>query len=165
MPSTIPSVTTARPSASSSAPGRSGRRLSAVGALRQQAAAGEEHGGAERQVDEEDQAPVGELDQGAAEGRPDRRRRGRRGAPEADAGGAFSVGKLSSTIASEVGAIIAAPMPCRTRKAISISSEGATAQSRLAAVKPAIPSRKMRLWPKRSARPPAGTSSAAMTTK
>ena len=43
-----------------------------------------------------------------------------------------SLGKLSRTSASEVGAIIAAPMPCRTRKAISSSSEGATAQSRLA---------------------------------
>lgn len=77
----------------------------------------------------------------------------------------FSAGKLSRTIASEVGAIAAAPTPCRTRKAISISSEGATAQSRLAAVKPATPARKTRLWPKRSAIPPIGTSSAAMTTK
>ena len=76
-----------------------------------------------------------------------------------------STGKLSRTIASEVGAIIAAPIPCRTRKAISSSRLGAAAQSRLAAVKPATPSRKMRLWPKRSARPPAGTSSAAITTK
>ena len=49
-----------------------------------------------------------------------------------------STGKLSRTIASEAGAIIAAPTPCRTRKAISSASEGATAQSRLAAVKPAI---------------------------
>ncbi len=77
----------------------------------------------------------------------------------------FSAGKLSSTIASEVGAIIAAPIPWITRKAISTGSEGATAQSRLAPVKPAIPSRKTRLWPKRSASPPAGTSSAAITTK
>ena len=52
----------------------------------------------------------------------------------------FSTGKLSRTIASEVGAISAAPTPCRTRKAISVSSEGATAQSRLATVKPATPS-------------------------
>ena len=88
LPSTIPRVTAARPSASISAPGRSGRRLSSDLGLRQPAAAGEHDRGAERQVDEEDEAPVGELDQGAAEGRADRRRRGRRGAPEADPGGA-----------------------------------------------------------------------------
>ena len=51
-------------------------------------AAGEQDRGAERQVDEEDEAPVGELDQGAAEGRADRRRGRRGGAPEADPGGA-----------------------------------------------------------------------------
>jgi hypothetical protein len=77
----------------------------------------------------------------------------------------FAAGKLSRTIANEVGAIAAAPMPWTTRKAISVSSEGATAQSRLARVKPASPARKTRLWPKRSASPPIGTSSAAMTTK
>jgi len=76
-----------------------------------------------------------------------------------------SLGKLSSTIASEVGAIIAAPIPCRTRAAIRNSSEGASAQARLKTVKAAIPARKTRRCPKRSARPPAGTSSAAMTTK
>ena len=61
-------------------------------------------------------------------------RRGRRGrrAPEADSGRAALGGKLSSTIASEVGAISAAPTPCSTRKAISSSSEGAAAQSALA---------------------------------
>ena len=76
-----------------------------------------------------------------------------------------SAGKASRTSASEVGAIIAAPIPWMTRKAIRKPSEGASAQSRLAAVKPLTPSRKIRLWPKRSASPPAGTSSAAMTTK
>ena len=50
------------------------------------AAAGEQDRGAERQVDEEDEAPVGELDQRPAERRPDRGGRGRGGAPEADPG-------------------------------------------------------------------------------
>ena len=80
---------------------------------------------AERQVDEEDEAPVGELDQ--------RRRRGvgptaaaaAAAAPQSPTPAArCSTGKLSRTIASEVGAIIAAPTPCRTRKAISASSDG-----------------------------------------
>ncbi len=55
---------------------------------RQVAAAGDQDGGAERQVDEEDEAPVGELDQGAAEGRADGGRRRCCCPPEADAGGA-----------------------------------------------------------------------------
>ncbi len=88
LPSTIASVTRARPSASISAPGRSGRRLSSCGRSRRRRRPAKTIAGAERQVDEEDEAPVGELDQGAAEGRADRRRGRRGGAPEADAGGA-----------------------------------------------------------------------------
>jgi TetR/AcrR family transcriptional regulator, lmrAB and yxaGH operons repressor len=51
--------------------------------------AGEQDRRTERQVDEEDEAPVGELDQRAAERRPDRRRGGRGSAPEAHSGGPF----------------------------------------------------------------------------
>jgi hypothetical protein len=165
LPSTIPSVIAARPSASISAPGRSGRRLSATGrsgssrrpAKKTTAPSGRLTRKTRRQSESSTSAPpsVGPTAAAAAAAAP------QRPTPAAR----FSTGKLSRTIASEVGAIIAAPIPCRTRKAIRVSSEGATAQSRLAAVKPAIPRRKTPLWPKRSASPPAGTSSAAITTK
>ncbi len=165
LPSTIPKVIAARPSASISAPGRSGRRLSATGrsgsrrrpASSTAAPSGRLTRKTRRQSESSTSAPprVGPTAAAAAAAAP------QRPTPVAR----FSIGKLSSTIASEVGAIIAAPTPCRTRKAISVSSEGATAQSRLATVNPPRPARKTRLWPKRSARPPAGTSSAAITTK
>ena len=66
--------------------GQVGQAAVADRPLGEATAAGEDDRQPERQVDEEDEPPVRELDQGAAEGRPDRRR-GRRGrAPEADAG-------------------------------------------------------------------------------
>jgi hypothetical protein len=67
-------------------PGQVGQAGVEPGSLAQGAAAEGYDGGAERQVDEEDQAPVGEHDQGAAQSRADRRRRGRSGAPDADPG-------------------------------------------------------------------------------
>ena len=46
------------------------------------------HGSSQRQVDEEDEAPVGELNQGTAQGRADRRRGSCCRSPDADARGA-----------------------------------------------------------------------------
>jgi hypothetical protein len=161
----IPSVSSARLAASIAAPGRSGRRLSRVGFSAScrmpnqtiAAPSGRLTRKTSRQSDSSTSAPpsVGPVAAAAAAAAP------QRPTPAARRSG----GKLSSTIASDAGAISAAPTPCSTRAAISVSSDGAIAQSRLASVKPAIPSRKIRLWPKRSARPPAGTSSAAITTK
>ena len=67
--------------------------------------------------------------------------------------------------ASETGTVTAAPAPCTTRAATSASQLGATAHAADAATNSAIPPRKTRLRPRRSARPPAGTSNAAMTMK
>jgi hypothetical protein len=165
LPSTMPSVISASESASISAPGRSGRRLSRGGRA------------ARRRLPAQTiAAPSGRLTRKTSRQSPSSTRAPPRVGPVAAAAAAaapqrptpvarFSTGKLSSTIANEAGMISAAATPCRTRKAISSSRLGASAQSRLAAVKPATPSRKIRLWPKRSARPPAGTSSAAITTK
>jgi hypothetical protein len=61
--------------------------------------------------------------------------------------------------------MIAAEMPCSARAATSSGHDGASAQSTLVATKPATPIRNSRLAPTRSASPPAGTRSAAMTTK
>ena len=61
--------------------------------------------------------------------------------------------------------ITAAPAPWSARAAISTSSPGAAAHSAEAPVNSARPARKTRLRPIRSAIPPAGTSSAAMTMK
>ena len=67
-------------------PGQVGQAAVASAWLGQQPAAGEQQRGAERQVDEEDEPPAVEFDQGGAEGRPGRRGRGGGGAPEADPG-------------------------------------------------------------------------------
>jgi hypothetical protein len=165
LPSTIARVIRARLEASIRAPGRSGRRESRCGRSRRlrtpakttAAPSGRLTRKTRRQSESSTNAPprVGPIAAAAAAAAP------QRPTPAARRSG----GKASRTSASEVGATIAAPMPCTTRKAISSPSEGASAQRRLAAVKPATPSRKIRLWPKRSASPPAGTSRAAMTTK
>ena len=166
LPSTIASVTSARLERQHQRAGQVRQAAVAARALDAGRRPAQTHGGAERQVDEEDEAPVGELDQRAAEGRADRRRRGRGGAPDADAGGA-PLGREGVEDDRQRGRRDhrrADPLEDaegdQQRRA-----RARRAQSRLAAVKPAMPSRKMRLWPKRSARPPAGTSSAAMTTK
>ena len=79
----------------------------------------------------------------------------------ATAAGSRSRGKARITRASEAGMMAAAPMAWTIRKAISTSAEGAAAQAADATVNRTIPSRKIRLWPTRSASLPAGTSSAA----
>jgi hypothetical protein len=67
--------------------------------------------------------------------------------------------------ASETGTLIAAPAPCTMRAATSASQLGAAAHATDAATNRRIPARNTRLRPRRSATPPAGTSSAAMTMK
>jgi hypothetical protein len=67
--------------------GQVGQAAVELRALAQGLGAKPHHSGSQRQVDEEDQAPVVELDQGAAQGRP-HRCRGRRGRPpDANTGG------------------------------------------------------------------------------
>jgi hypothetical protein len=68
--------------------GQVGEAAVEVGTLAQAPAAEPHHGRPQRQVYEEDEAPVGELDQGAAEGRADRSSRSRSGPPNANPGGA-----------------------------------------------------------------------------
>ncbi len=124
LPSTMPSVIRASASASISAPGRSGRRLSRSGrsgrrlrpASRIAAPSGRLTRKTRRQSLSSTSAPprVGPVAAAAAAAAPQRPTPVER----------FSTGKLSRTIASEAGAISAAPTPCRTRKAISSSSAG-----------------------------------------
>ena len=79
----------------------------------------------------------------------------------ATATGSRSRGKARITSASDEGSSAAAPSACTTRKAISTSTVGATAQASEASVNSVVPSRNIFLCPTRSAILPAGTSSAA----
>ena len=72
------------------------------------------------------------------------------------------LGKASSTSANEAGASMASPTAWRTRAAIRISTEGATATPALPARNRAKPIRKIRVLPKRSASHPPGTMTAAV---
>ncbi len=67
--------------------------------------------------------------------------------------------KVALSSYSEVGRIIAPPMPCRARPAISSAGSPTSAQSTLAAVKVSTPIRNSRRRPDRSAVRPATSSS------
>ena len=67
--------------------------------------------------------------------------------------------------ASETAITTAAPAPWRARAATRTSHPGAAAHATEAATNRPTPTRKTRLRPSRSAIPPAGTSSAAITMK
>ena len=133
-------------------------------ALDQPPAGEHDRGHADRDVDQEHQAPVrgrrpaSRRATGRARRRPRRRptaaRRRGRGAP---AGNAFS------TSASEDGTRKAAPSACTTRNATSAPADGATAHSSEAAVNSSRPNTKMRRRPSRSAIRPAATRKAAKT--
>ena len=67
--------------------------------------------------------------------------------------------------ASEPGTSSAPAAPCRTRKAMRSSIDGATPHSRLVTRNPARPKANMRLRPKKSLSAPASTSSAESVSK
>ena len=117
----------------------------------------------DRQVDQEDQPPVGGGDEQAAQRRP----RPAAAAATADSSATpwerRSGGKALSTRASEAGTRKAAPSACTTRKATSGPSDGATAHSSEAAVNSSRPKTNMRRRPSRSAIRPAATRKAANT--
>ncbi len=71
--------------------------------------------------------------------------------------GCSSAGNALQTIASESGSIGAAPMPCRTRPQIRVSSSPATADSTEPSAKMTVPTRYIRLRPNMSPSRPAVT--------
>ena len=121
---------------------------------------------AEREVDEEDPAPVGHLDEHAAERGP-QAAASAADAPQIPTPAARSSGRNSgSSSASETGTMNAAREPCSDAGGDQrLPTLGATAQSRLVTTKTPRPARKTLRRPSRSATPPAVTSSAAMTMK
>lgn len=71
--------------------------------------------------------------------------------------------EFARSSASEAGISAAAPTACPTRAATSQPTDGAAAHRAEARTKTSTPAVKVRLRPARSARRPAGTSSAAKT--
>jgi hypothetical protein len=72
-----------------------------------------------------------------------------------------SAGKTALTIATELGIISAAAVPCTSRAAISIAMSWAVAASTVAARNPAAPARNIRRSPNRSPSLPPSTMNAA----
>ena len=144
----------------SSAPRRSrprhrGRAASAGTSV--QRAGGERE--ADRQVDEEDRAPVDELGQRAAQQHADRGAGAADRAPDAERLGALAaLGRWSVMIDSAAGESIAAPRPCAARAANSVAASPASAEASDATVNTPRPARKTRRRPSRSAaRPPSSS--------
>ncbi len=94
--------------------------------------------------------------------RPDRQRQRRDGAPDAHGTGAFArVDERGPDQRQRVGVTSAAPTPCTTRAAISVSCEPASPAATEAAVNTARPVKNITRSPKTSAsRPPASSSPA-----
>ena len=115
-----------------------------------------ERGDAERDVDEEDEAPAGAeqvgVDERAAEDRPQDGTAADHGAEQAEGLAELLVGKESRTIPKPCGIIAAAQRPWSSRNAISVPGDQASEHSAELSVKPATPSRNMRRRPKMSPR-------------
>ena len=73
----------------------------------------------------------------------------------------WSRGNVATTMAKELGVMMAAPMPCTTRAAMSHPTSGAAAHAADPAANTPAPARNTRRAPSASVSRPAGTSSAA----
>ena len=112
------------------------------------------------QVEEEDPAPAGGLDQGGAEGRADGAGRRARRPPDGHGVGHLLGGEGPQHQGQRGGDRAGpSPRPGRSGRRSSSSAVGATAQASEARVKAVEPRRNRRLWPSRSPSFPAGTSS------
>ncbi len=118
-----------------------------VAALAERAGSGPDRDRDEREVDEEDPAPAGELDERATEDGPDGRGERRGCTPEADAGGALIVGVEVEQQGERGGDEHRASEAWMTRAMASTCQLGAAAHARLVTAKAASPQSRRRLRP------------------